>query len=77
MAINQCGSILYAYLLGKIFLILGIYPEEISLLWANSLTVLVAFVLDKILSIKDRNKVQLNNSKNEDLHAGSNIIFRK
>ncbi len=55
MAINQCGSILYAYLLGRFVVILGIYPEEISLLWANSLTVLVAFLLDKILSIKDRN----------------------
>ncbi len=42
MGINQLGSVLYAYLL-------GIYPEEYSLIWANSLTVLVAFVLDKLL----------------------------
>jgi hypothetical protein len=43
MGINQLGSVLYAYLL-------GIYPEEYSLIWANSLTVLVAFVLDKLMS---------------------------
>jgi hypothetical protein len=43
LGINQLGSVLYAYLL-------GIYPEEYSLIWANSLTVLVAFVLDKLLS---------------------------
>ena len=38
MGINQIGSIFYAYLL-------GIYPEEYSLIWANCLTVFVSFIL--------------------------------
>ena len=49
MGINQIGSVLYAYLL-------GIYPEEYSLIWANSLTVLVAFTLDKMMQYYSASK---------------------
>lgn len=59
MAINQLGSVLYAYLL-------GIYPEEYSLIWANSLTVLVAFVLDKLMSkINVKNEEMKGKEKND------------
>ena len=40
--INQIGSVLYGYLL-------GIYPEQFSLISANALTVAVTFVTESIL----------------------------
>jgi len=44
MGINQLGSILYGYLLGKFVLTIGIYPEHYSSLLVNSLTILVSFI---------------------------------
>ena len=40
--INQIGSVLYGYLL-------GVYPEQFSLISANALTVAVTFVTESIL----------------------------
>ena len=40
--INQIGSLLYGYLLGR-------YPEQFSLISANALTVAVTFVTESIL----------------------------
>ena len=40
--INQIGSVLYGYLL-------GIYPEQFSLISANALTVAVTFITESIL----------------------------
>ena len=43
--INQIGSLLYGYLL-------GVYPEQFSLISANALTVVVTFVTESILKKK-------------------------
>lgn len=40
--INQIGSVLYGYLL-------GIYPEQFSLISANALTVAVTFITESIM----------------------------
>ena len=43
--INQIGSLLYGYLL-------GVYPEQFSLISANALTVVVTFVTESVLKKK-------------------------